>query len=62
MDGAEDSFGLAGEPPGETQGVVDLSMSLGDRLARLVGQNGCDVVLVFPDQIVPVQEPACPLT
>src|SRR5699024_7349119 len=37
--GASNAFCFSGKPPGKTQRIVDLSASLGKRLARLVGNQ-----------------------
>jgi len=51
--GAVRALGLAHEPPREARGVVDLALGLGEGLARLVGEDGGQVVLVVLDQRVP---------
>lgn len=47
---------LAGEPPGETQGVVELALRFEQGLARLVGHDLRQVVAVLADQGVPFQK------
>lgn len=48
---------LAGKPPGEAGGVVDLAVCLREGLPRLVGEELGEVVPVLADEGVPFQEP-----
>lgn len=56
-DRAGDPLRLAGEPPRESQRVLDLALRLGERLARLVRDDAGQVVPVLADQGVPSEEP-----
>ena len=49
-------LGLAGEPPSETQRIVELALGLRQRLAGLVGDDAGQVVAVLADQGVPFEQ------
>lgn len=54
---AVNALRLAGKPPGEAGGVVDLAVCLREGLPRLVGEELGEVVPVLADEGVPFQEP-----
>jgi hypothetical protein len=53
LDCARDALGLAGEPPGEAERVVEFAEGFGDGLAGFVCDDLGDVVFVCADQGVP---------
>ena len=55
---ARDSLGFTSEPPREAQRILNLALSLRQRLARLVRDDARQVVPVLADQVVPSEQPA----
>lgn len=55
-DVALDSFGFAGEPPCETEAVVEFAVGFSEGFARFVGEDLGDVVFVSRDEFVPFEE------
>jgi len=43
--------------PGKTQSIVELSLTLGDRLASLIGHNLCNIISVLSNESIPLQHP-----
>jgi hypothetical protein len=45
------------DSPGEAQSIVELSLTLSNRLASLIGNNLCNVISVLSNECIPFQEP-----
>jgi hypothetical protein len=45
------------DSPGESQSIVEFSLTLSNRLASLVGHNLCNIVSVLANKGIPFQEP-----
>jgi hypothetical protein len=45
------------DSPGESQSIVEFSLTLSNRLASLVGHNLCNVISVLTNESIPFQQP-----
>ena len=57
LHGSKDSFRLTSKPPCEAQSIVQFSLSLEQGLASLVSHDVCQIISVFSDQLIPLEQP-----
>lgn len=55
--GTSNPLSLSSEPPCEAERVVNLSLSLSEGLAGLMGDNLGEIFTVLADQVVPFKQP-----